>query len=226
MKTINLKKLTSGIICVLLLALMSACSGNPEQNSDSTGGALYQSREYNFEFEYNAAKWVGIDSLTLIDGSIQTDFFEYSAVDSEQIKEQLTVAACIFTHKGDAENGVIPNFNILITPDTGGTIDDLKSAEAVSALESYLIQTFAQIGIEPEIISGTGAKSFGNNEFMVVQVNYTAQESAQRMFQALTIMDGDTVSFTFSCSPEAIDTHMPDIEQFLSTFKYEVASTK
>ena len=227
----NLKKL-SGKLLLLILALifalsLSACGNNGANNDEedfaplpaaAEKGTLYKNELDKFQLRYNEKTWSPLDEAMVSDDPDAIAAFKSrSPLDTEEISKQLQSLSVMFA--GGSQNSEA-SINVRIEQGVGGDMESLANAETMSALEQHLLQVYIRVGNNPKTSSQTKIQKFGDNEFLIIQIDSTsADDTVSRIYQAISIIGGVSPVITLTCPADSFSGYSSDIELMLSSFK-------
>ena len=213
-------------LAVLLALSFTACGGTdkeskaPVPTASAVKDGVYTNGKYGFSMDYNNKNWAAIDNELLADAEAKAEFMECSVMTEDLLIEQLKSIECYFSYKHEETSGFKSNVNIVILPDSDGTIFEMKNKDNVKYVEDNLIDTFESIGLGSELREESIMRKFGDTEYLVIQMSATAPGLELWMYQASTIIDRNAITVTFASTPEIFDDVIAEIDNMITSLKF------
>ncbi len=142
-----------------------------------------------------------------------------NGVDSSIYAAAIQNVTAIWYDPSHAINNFTPNMTLLIAPSTGMTqesmLDDQFRVKLIDSIKSQF--TSSSFSNYKELAEPT-LKKMGDNFFLTFESSYSMGFDAES-YLALTVIDGNLCTFTFSTGATQLESLLPQYDEMLSTLK-------
>ena len=186
----------------------------------STADGTYFNGKYGFSMKYDNAAWAVTDTELFGDENAKTEFMASSGMAEDMVIQQLELASCIFTYKLPEAAGLKSNINIVVTPGIGSSLDELGNSASIEQMETSLSSMFGEMGYDVEFSEETSMRTFGETEYLLLQMDYSTVGIELRLYQATTIVDGNSISISFTSGPGSFDELKAGVDEMIASLTY------